>query len=74
MTAMTPELFRKLRSDTKPFTLRMVGGQEHHVPDPCFAALGRDKVTMIVPRDDGWFSVLRLTQIESITTVDEPAA
>ena len=71
---MTLEQVREILHGTDPFTIRMVSGREYHVEHPDFAGLGRDLATLHFTDSKGRLELIRLSQVESINVVKEPAA
>jgi len=71
---MTLDQIRNILHGTQPFTVRMVSGREYRVEHPDFAALTQDFTTLVLTDEKKLFELIRLSQIESINVVDEPAA
>lgn len=71
---MTLDQIRTILHGTDPFVIRMVSGREYHVEHPDFAALGRDLATMVFTDQSGRVELIRLSQLESINVLKEPAA
>lgn len=70
---MTIDQVREILHGTDPFTIRMVSGREFHVEHPDFAGLGRDLATLHFTDSKGRLELIRLSQVESINVVKEPA-
>ena len=71
---MTIDQIRAILHGTEPFVVRMVSGREYRVEHPDFAALGRDRATLLFTDDQGRLELIRLSQLESINVLKEPAA
>jgi hypothetical protein len=71
---MTLEQIKTFLHGTEPFVIRMVSGREYRVEHPDFAALGRDLATLVFTDNQGRLELIRLSQLESINVLKEPAA
>jgi len=71
---MTIEQIRAILHGSEPFVIRMVSGREYRVEHPDFAALGRDLATLHFTDDKGRLELIRLSQLESVNVLKEPAA
>jgi hypothetical protein len=71
---MTIDQIRQILHGSDPFVIRMVSGREYRVEHPDFAALGRDLATLLFTDDQGRLELIRLSQLESINVMQEPAA
>jgi hypothetical protein len=71
---MTLEQIRTILHGTDPFLIRMVSGREYRVEHPDFAGLGRDFATLHFTDDQGRLELIRLSQVESVNVLKEPAA
>lgn len=71
---MTFDQIRNILHGSESFTVRMVSGREYHVEHPDFAALGRDSATLLFTDAQGRVELIRLSQLESINVLKEPAA
>ena len=71
---MTIEQIRTILHGSEPFVIRMVSGREYRVEHPDFAALGRDLATLHFTDDQGRLELIRLSQLESVNVLKDPAA
>ena len=70
---MTLEQIRNILHGSDPFVIRMVSGREYLVEHPDFAGLGRDFATLHFTDNQGRLELIRLSQVESVNVIREPA-